>query len=137
VTQFEPPPPTEVDSLAEHEQLVQALCDAVDDGDAETFGSYFAEDAVYQFGNNEPIIGRAAITEATAGTAGGAWPFHHEVNQVAAIGTQLFCRFTIHVSHPSDGELALPCVTVIELRGDDIVDYRVHMDIRPALKHAH
>ena len=98
------------------------------------FASWFADDATYTFGNGDPLVGRDAIEAATAGAAGALPWVRHEVDQVAEVGDQLFCRFTIHTEAPDGTELALPCVTVIWLRGDEIVDYRVHMDIAPAVE---
>ncbi|MGW4525484.1 nuclear transport factor 2 family protein [Amycolatopsis sp. NPDC004378] len=116
-----------------HEELVRALCAAVDAGDAESFASWFTDDATYVFGNNPPLTGRAAITAATAGAAGALPWVRHVVDQVAAVGDQLFCRFTVETAAPDGTPLALPCVTVIRLAGDRVRDYRVHMDLTPAL----
>jgi hypothetical protein len=55
----------------------------------------------------------------------------HRVDQVAHVGDQLFCRFTISTAAADGAEVALPCVTVIWLAGGEIVDYRVHMDLAP------
>jgi hypothetical protein len=58
----------------------------------------------------------------------------HVVDQIAHVGeNQLFCRFTTETVAPDGALLALPCVTVIRLVGERVVDYRVHMDISPAL----
>lgn len=113
--------------------MVRAMCAAVDAGDAEAFASWFADDATYVFANAEPLTGRAAITAATAGAAGALPWVRHTVEQVAEVGDQLFCRFTIETAAPDGTPLALPCVTVIRLAGDRITDYRVHMDLTPAL----
>ncbi|GLY39841.1 hypothetical protein Amsp01_058640 [Amycolatopsis sp. NBRC 101858] len=116
------------------DRMVREMCAAVDAGDAESFASWFADDAVYVFANGEPLIGRAAITAATAGAAGALPWVRHVVEQVAEVGAdQLFCRFTIETAAPDGTPLALPCVTVIRLAGDRVTDYRVHMDITPAL----
>ena len=115
------------------ERMVREMCAAVDAGDAEAFAAWFTDDATYVFGNNEPLTGRAAITAATAGAAGALPWVHHVVDQVAAVGDQLFCRFTITTATPDGKSLALPCVTVMWLDGDLVSDYRVHMDITPAL----
>jgi len=116
------------------DELVRTMCAQVDAGDAAGFASWFAEDASYSFGNAEPLVGRAAIEAATAGAAGAMPWVRHEVDQVAVVGDQLFCRFTINTESPAGDAVALPCVTVI-WRGPDglIVDYRVHMDLAPAL----
>ena len=116
--------------------MVREMCAAVDAGDAPAFAAWFTDDATYVFGNNEPLTGRAAITAATAGAAGALPWVHHVVDQVAAVGDQLFCRFTINTAAPDGKSLALPCVTVMWLDGDLVSDYRVHMDLTPALAQA-
>jgi uncharacterized protein (TIGR02246 family) len=109
------------------------MCTQVDTGDAAGFAQWFAADATYTFANGPTLIGRAAIEAATAGAAGALPWIRHSVDQVAELGNQLFCRFTIHTEAPTGTALAMPCVTVIEFRDQEIVDYRVHMDITPAL----
>jgi ketosteroid isomerase-like protein len=115
------------------ERMVHTMCAAADAGDGETFASFFSESAVFRFGNNEPLTGRAAIAESTAGTVSAIHPARHHVEQIAHVGSQLFCRFVIEVTKPDGVELRLPCVTVIEMSGAQIVAYQVHMDISPAL----
>ena len=115
------------------------MCAAVDAADAAGFGAWFAEDAAYRFGNGETLVGREAVVAATAGAAGALPWVRHTVDQVAEVGDQLFCRFTIETAAPDGTRLALPCVTVITMAGDpleQIVDYRVHMDISPAFESA-
>ena len=43
---------------AGREAAVRAMCDAVDAGDPEAFGAWFADDAAYRFGAGEPVQGR-------------------------------------------------------------------------------
>jgi hypothetical protein len=118
---------------AGNEEMVRAMCAAADAGDGQAFAAYFSETARFRFGNNEPLVGRAAIAKSTEATVDAVWPVRHRVDQVAQIGPQLFCRFTIHATTPH-AEIAMPCVTVIELRDGLITDYAVHMDISPALR---
>lgn len=119
--------------MSERVAMVHAMCAQVDAGDAEAFGAWFADDATYTFGNGETLLGRDAVVAATAGAAGALPWVRHTVDEVAEVGDQLFCRFTIATEAPDGTLLALPCVTVIEMAGDRVVDYRVHMDISPAL----
>lgn len=118
--------------MTSREQMVHDMCAAVDAGDAERFGAWFAEDATYRFGNGELLVGRDAVVAATAGAAGALPWVRHTVDQVAPVGDQLFCRFTIATAAPDGTEVAMPCVTVIEMAGEKVVDYRVHMDLAPA-----
>ena len=115
------------------EEMVRTMCAQVDAGDAGGFAQWFATDATYTFANGPTIVGREAIESATAGAAGALPWVRHSIDQVAELGDQLFCRFTIHTATPAGAEIKLPCVTVIELADEEIVDYRVHMDITPAL----
>jgi ketosteroid isomerase-like protein len=112
--------------------MVAAMCAAVDRGDAQDFAAWFAENARYQFGNAEATIGRDAVVAATAGAASALPWVRHTIDQVAHVGDQLFCRFTIGTANPSGVDVDLPCVTVIWVQNAAIVDYRVHMDLAPA-----
>lgn len=119
------------EDVAGRDTVVQAMCNAVDAGDAEAFGSFFAADASYRFGSGPAVSGREAVIQATRGAiASMPWVRHH-VDQVAHFGDQLFCRFTISTADPAGAEVAMPCVTVLWLAGGEIVDYRVHLDLSP------
>lgn len=117
--------------------MVAAMCAAVDRGDSDGFASWFADNAFYRFGNAEGTVGRDAVAAATAGAAASLPWVRHTVDQIAHVDDQLFCRFTIATEDPSGATVALPCVTVIEIRDGAIVDYRVHMDLAPAFAVAH
>ncbi|MFC5219651.1 nuclear transport factor 2 family protein [Streptomyces coerulescens] len=125
-------------AAADRDKMVRDMCAAVDAHEFERFGSYFTDTAYYRFGNSAPVHGRAAIVAATAGAVASIPPVRHHIDQIAQFGDQLFCRFTIEVAL-EDGTVAMPCVTVIGLAPDSgagapkIIDYRVHMDISPAL----
>jgi uncharacterized protein (TIGR02246 family) len=112
--------------------MVHDMCAAVDTGQAERFGAWFAEDATYRFGNGDVLVGRDAVVAATAGAATSLPWVRHEIVQVAELGDQLFCRFVISTAAPDGTEVAMPCVTVIELAQNAVVDYRVHIDLTPA-----
>ena len=116
---------------AGRDKAVQAMCDAVDAGDAEAFGAWFADDAAYRFNAGEPVHGRPGVIQATRGAIGAMPWVRHHVDQVAHVGDQLFCRFTITTTAAGETEVALPCVTVIWVADGEIVDYRVHMDLSP------
>ncbi|WP_370942229.1 nuclear transport factor 2 family protein [Amycolatopsis sp. cg5] len=115
------------------QEMVRKMCAQVDADDAAGFAAWFAEDATYTFANQQTVVGPEAIERATAGAARALPWVRHTIDQVAEIGDQLFCRFTIHTAAPDGSPLAMPCVTVIQVRGAEVVDYRVHMDITPAI----
>jgi hypothetical protein len=112
--------------------MVATMCATVDRGDALDFASWFAPDARYRFGNFPATIGRPAVVAATEGAAGSLPWVRHTVDQVAHVGDELFCRFTISTADPSGAQVDLPCVTVIWIAGGQIVNYEVVMDLAPA-----
>jgi uncharacterized protein (TIGR02246 family) len=114
--------------------MVEDVCAAADAADGTGFAAHFTEDATFRLGNGDVLVGRDAIAASTEATVDAIWPFRHRVDQVAEVGDQLFCRFTILVTPPEGPELDLPCVTVIRLDDGLIADYRVHMDIGPAVR---
>lgn len=125
------PVPADVDG---RDRMVAAMCAAVDGGDAASFTTWFADDAFYRFGNAEGTVGTDAVLAATQGAIDGLPWVRHTVDQVAHVGDdQLFCRFTISTANPAGDRVDLPCVTVIRIKDYAIVDYRVHMDLAPAL----
>jgi uncharacterized protein (TIGR02246 family) len=115
--------------------MVAAMCAAVDRRDAHDFASWFADDARYRFGGNEATVGRDAVVAATEGAANSLPWVRHTVDQVAHVNDQMFCRFTISTADGSGTQVDLPCVTVIWIEDDQIVDYRVHMDLAPAFSY--
>ncbi|MCE0764594.1 nuclear transport factor 2 family protein [Pseudonocardia kujensis] len=121
-------------TAAERLELPHLMCAAADAGRAEDFGAWFADDATYTFGNSPTIVGREAVVAATAGAVGSLPWLEHVVEEVTDAGDRLFCRYTIKSGSRTGEALALPCMTVITL-GDEgkIVDYRVFMDLSPAL----
>ena len=117
---------------AGRDAMVTAMCAAVDRGDAQDFSSWFAEDARYRFGSAPATTGRPAVIAATEYAAASLPWVHHTVDQVAHVGDQLFCRFTISTADQSGTQVNLPCVTIIWIADDSIVDYQVVMDLAPA-----
>src|ERR1700712_3382415 len=114
--------------------MVRTMCEAADAGDAVTFGSFFTDDAHYRFGSAPPLRGRAAVVAATAQTAETLPWVRHTIDQIAHIGPQMFCRFSIETAGRDGVTVEMPCVTVIEVEDGSIVDYRVHMDLSPATR---
>lgn len=71
---------------------------AMKDGDFDTFGSYFTEDAMFKISNHDPLSGRAAITEA-----------HKEMKGIQlSIDTEEVLDFGDHIYEIGSYELKTP-----------------------------
>ena len=121
------------DDAVGRDRMVSAMCAAVDAGDAAAFATWFSDDASYRFANAPALSGRDSVEAATAGACDALPWVRHTVDQVAHVGDQLFCRFTISTADPEGRQVDLPCVTVIWIADGQIVDYRVHLDIGPVM----
>jgi ketosteroid isomerase-like protein len=109
---------------------------AVDRMDTVGFVKVFAEDATFRFGNSEPAAGRQEVEQAVAGFFSmvdglshqitGVWTGHWEGGEATSVeSTVTYTRKDSSVVGP------LPCTTTMRLRGDEIQDYRIFMDIGP------
>jgi uncharacterized protein (TIGR02246 family) len=113
--------------------MVAAMCAAVDAGEAAAFAAWFSDDATYRFANAPALRGRDAVKAATEATSHALPWVRHTVDQVAHVDNQMFCRFTITTADPAGRQVDLPCVTVMWVDNARIVDYRVHIDVTPAI----
>lgn len=96
-------------SLA-NEEMVRTMCRQVDRGHSVGFASWFSETATYRFGNEEPLVGRAAVEAATANAVSSLPWLDHVVDQIATVGDQVFCRFAIEIEAPDQKPVSMPCV---------------------------
>jgi len=105
------------------------LFGAIDGGDADAFASFLTTDGVFQFGNAEPVGGRAAIREAVAGFFGSIAGLQHTIeNAWTPPGAAIVCGQVTYTRH--DGTtLTVPFADVFELAGDLIARYRIYIDI--------
>ncbi|WP_280246287.1 nuclear transport factor 2 family protein, partial [Nocardia abscessus] len=96
--------------MNDREKMVHAMCAAVDAGQAEAFGAWFSDKATYTFANNETLVGRDAVTAATAGAAAGRAVVSDQIDKKGEVGKKQLLRLTKNNPPPIGPHLAQPCV---------------------------
>jgi uncharacterized protein (TIGR02246 family) len=113
---------------------VREMTEALDRGDADGFVGFFSEDASFRFANQERVEGRENIREAVAGALAALKGMHHTVIAVWAPDDEvILAEFAIDFTAADGAQITLPCVSVARVRDGAIFDYRINMDVAPAL----
>jgi ketosteroid isomerase-like protein len=104
---------------------------AVDAGDADAFVSYLTEDAVFRYGSQEAVRGRAAIRAHVAGFFETVRGLRHRVTDSWAGEGSVVCEGEVTYSGHDGSEVTLPFVNVLRLEGEQIREYLVYVDPTP------
>lgn len=121
---------TELDPKAAREQVAQMTA-ALDNGDVDTYLEPFAEDARFRFANQDPVHGRENIRQAVVGALDALGTTNHTIVEVWHHPDTIIAEFSIGFHAGTDRQVTLPCVSVIRLRDNAVVDYRITMDVAP------
>ncbi len=105
------------------------LFSAIDAGDADAFASHLAEDAVFQFGNAEPIAGREAVRETVAAFLASIQGLEHTLQDAWTPAGAVIVRGLVTYTRHDGSTLTVPFANVFEMDGDAIARYLIYVDI--------
>ena len=111
--------------------FVAPLFRAIDAMDADAFASFLSQDAVFRFGNGAEVRGREAIREAVAGFFGTIAGLRHRLLGTWTHSDTVICRGEVAYTRKDGSEVILPFADVFGLRGGEILDYQIYMDLGP------
>ncbi len=113
---------------------------AIDANDVPTVVAAFADDSTFRFGNSEPAVGRQQVEQAIRGfntTIGGLkhditgiWSGAWEGGEVKIVEATV-----TYTRHDGTQTEPLPVVSTLRMRGAQIQEYRIFMDIAPLFAH--
>lgn len=112
-----------------HRALIADLYAAVDRRDAQAVGSFVSKDARFQIGNFDEIQGRQSIIDANADFFATIKGMEHGVDDLWSVDQTAFCTGRVHYTRKDDSTHDVPFATVLNVRGEQISDYRVFVDI--------
>lgn len=95
------------------------------------FASIFTEDAVYQFGNAEPIIGRSRIRDSSVLFRQKVKTVSHQIQSIWEQGNKVICQMDVTYTRYDGKVFTLPCADIIHMEGDQIRQLHIYMDISP------
>jgi ketosteroid isomerase-like protein len=112
-------------------EWVRRIFEAVDAGDARRFSAVFAEDGQFVFGNAPPVVGRPAVEQAVVGFFASIRGCRHELSRFWPAAGHCAMDGTVTYLRHDGRELTLPFANVFVLRGEQVVEYRVYVDLAP------
>lgn len=98
---------------------------------ADQFASFFTEDALYRFGNGEPIIGRDRIRESSMHFRQKLKSVSHDIKTIWELGDTVVCEMEAAYTRLDGKVLTLPCLDVFSMEGDKFREMQVYMDVSP------
>ena len=112
--------------------IVREVFQAVDAKDAARFASYLTPDGVFRYANAPPVTGRDAAREAVAQFFDAIKSLRHQLLQVWTQDEMVFCKGEANYER-LDGSKAgpFPFFNLFRMRGDEIAEYLIYVDISP------
>jgi hypothetical protein len=111
---------------------VTNLFTIVDHGTPEELADSVAENAVLQFGNADPVVGRDNIRTASREFRQSLAGLQHQVEAAWRFGDTIMAELSV-TYHRHDGQtITLPCANAFDLTADGLIQrYQIYMDIAP------
>jgi len=107
---------------------VTTLFHALDTFNAKTFASFLTDDAIFVFGNAEPVRGKQSIHDTVAGFFTSIQAIRHDLLDTWTLPETIICRGVVTYTRHSGTQLSVPFANVFKLRGDLIQDYLIYVD---------
>jgi ketosteroid isomerase-like protein len=111
--------------------LVRRLFAALDEMEVDKAITFFTENARYQFGNAEPVVGRTAIREAVVSSFPLFKTVHHSIQTAWEQGNELIVQLQITHTLQNGKVVKLPAADVFQFEGNLIRNVQVYIDPSP------
>lgn len=118
--------------LLTQETTVRELFASVDARDVAASSAYVTDDIELRFGNNDPVIGRAAFEAMSKDFHASLKSIRHEILSLWVVDESVvITQMCVHYERLDGGQLSLPSANIFRLRDGRVADYRIFMDINP------
>lgn len=109
----------------------EKIFNLIDQKDTDGFGSLLADSALFRLGNNEPIKGKSAISEAQAAFFSGVQDISHSLERNWHIDNAIIAEGKVSYVRINGTSITLPFVNIFELEDEKITACLVYIDINP------
>ena len=106
----------------------KSLLDAIDRMDSDAFASFLTEDAIFRFGNTEPVKGKPKVREYVAGFFSSIKSLKHDVLGVWESGQVLTLQGEVTYTRKDSRPLKVPFVSLFKMKGTLINEYLIYVD---------
>lgn len=99
--------------------------------DSEGFIGFFTDKPMYQFGNGEPALTKAAIKASVDAFFAAVDALYHDLRNVWEVGDCVFVEMDVIYWRKDGTSIKLPCADIFRFAGDKILELRIFMDANP------
>lgn len=103
----------------------------IDAFDPDKFVMNLAEDVRFQFGNNDPAIGREAVREAVAGFFSVIESLTHRIRATYDDGDVTVARIDVEYVRKDGQHVTLPNADILTFDGELVSDWQIYIDLAP------
>jgi uncharacterized protein (TIGR02246 family) len=107
---------------------IQTLFQALDAFDANAFASFLTEDAIFVFGNADPLKGKHTIRDGVANFFTSIAAIRHELIETWVVPDAIICRGIVTYTRHNGTQLQVPFANVFKLRNERIQEYLIYID---------
>ena len=108
---------------------LNSLFESIDRQDIDAFLAFLSEDAVFRFGNAEPIKGKVSIRDVLHGFFGSIKALHHDVCDSWDVGNASVCHGMVTYTRHDSSTLTVPFSNILMAEGDLISEYLIFVDV--------
>jgi ketosteroid isomerase-like protein len=110
---------------------LRPLFETIDAADASGFSAYLADDAVFRFGNAPAVQGREEIRHAVEQFFASIRHSRHRLGRVWSTVDAVALEGDVTYTRLDGSEITLPFADTMVLRGTQLAEYCIYIDITP------
>jgi ketosteroid isomerase-like protein len=103
----------------------------IDSFDPDRFVAHLTPDAVFRFGNGNPVVGREAVREAVAGFFGTIDGLHHQTLNTWEIGDTVIAQIDVEYVRKDGKHVTVPNADILVFDGDLVRAWQIYIDLAP------
>ncbi len=111
--------------------LVKRLFSRGEAFDSEGFITFFTDTPVYQFGNFDVCLDKAAIKKSADAFFSQISAVYHEIKMMWEIADVVFVEMDVTYWRKDGSVITLPCCDIFRVEGDKFSELRIFMDVNP------
>lgn len=110
---------------------VRSIFADIDSFDPDRFVAHLTPDAVFRFGNGNPVVGRDGVRAAVAGFFGTIDGLHHHILNTWEIGETVIAQVDIEYIRKDGKHVTVPNADILIFDGDLVRDWQIYIDLAP------
>jgi limonene-1,2-epoxide hydrolase len=111
--------------------LVKQLFSRGEAFDSEGFITFFTDNPVYQFGNFEVCLDKAAIKKSADNFFSQISAVYHDIKMMWEVGDAVFVEMDVTYWRKNGSVITLPCCDIFRVEGEKFSELRIFMDVNP------